>query len=306
LWRFAPQLLVWGLIFPNTIDKISKRKQLVIGKGMTRTLVGVVASLWRYPVKSMLGEQLESAEVISKGLLGDRSFALWDIQTERIASAKNPKKWAKLLGFQAELVETPQLNGRSISSVKLVLPDGSSVTSDNSNIDTILSQAVGRDVKLLSVVPESPSLDQYWPDIEGAINRETITQLFMPSGTFFDSCPIHAITTSTLAKLQELYPEGQFEPCRFRPNILIEPTSSAPSFIENDWVGNKLIIGDGVSLSIDTSCPRCVVTTLAQSNLPTDLNILLTTTRQNSTFAGIRTSVLQEGTISCGDSIWLE
>jgi hypothetical protein len=273
---------------------------------MTRTLVGVVASLWRYPVKSMLGEQLDSAEVVSKGLLGDRSFALWDHQTERIASAKNPKKWASLLGFQAEFVETPQRNGQSISSVKFVLPDGSSVTSDNDDIDTILSQAVGRDVKLLSVIPESPSLDQYWPDIEGALNRETITQLFMPSGTFFDSCPIHAITTSTLSKLQEIYPEGEFEPCRFRPNILIEPTSSTPAFIENDWVGRTLKIGDRVSLSIDTNCPRCVVTTLAQSNLPNDLNILRTATKHNKTFAGIRLSVLQEGIISCGNSIWLE
>jgi len=272
---------------------------------MTRTLVGTVASLWRYPVKSMLGEQIESTEVISKGLLGDRAFALWDHQTERIASAKNPKKWAKLLGFQAELVETLQSNRKSTSSVKFVLPDGSSVTSDNAEIDTILSQAVGRDVKLLSVVPEDPSLDQYWPDIEGALNRETITQLFMPSGTFFDSCPIHAITTSTLAKLQEIYPEGQFEPCRFRPNILIEPTSSAPSFIENDWVGRALKIGS-VRLSIDTDCPRCVVTTLAQCNLPNDLNILRTATKHNKTFAGIRMSVLQEGLIRCGDSIWLD
>lgn len=273
---------------------------------MTRTLVGTVDSLWRYPVKSMLGEQLDSAEIISKGLLGDRTFALWDHQTERIASAKNPKKWSGLLGFQAELVQTPQSNGHSIPSVKFVLPDGSSVTSDNAEIDTILSQAVGRDVKLLSAVPEAPSLDQYWPDIEGATNRETITQLFMPSGTFFDSCPIHAITTSTLAKLQELYPEGQFEPCRFRPNILIEPTSSDPDFIENNWVGKTLKIGDRVTLNIDTDCPRCVVTTLAQCDLPNDLNILRTATKYNKTFAGIRLSVLQEGTISCGDSIWLE
>lgn len=106
--------------------------------------------------------------------------------------------------------------------------------------------------------------------------------------------------------MQELYPEGQFAPCRFRPNILIEPTSSDPAFIENNWVGRTLIIGDRVSLSIDTDCPRCVVTTLAQSNFPNDLNILRTATKHNQTFAGIRLSVLQEGIISCGNSIWLE
>ena len=272
---------------------------------MSRTLVGVVASLWRYPVKSMLGEKLDRVDITSKGLLGDRAYALWDHETKRIASAKNPKKWAELLGFQTEFVESPQVN-KLMPSVRFALPDGSSATSDRNDIDTTLSQVLGRNVQLLSSVPEAPSLDQYWPDIEGAANRETITQLFMPSGTFFDSCPVHAITTATLAKLKNLYPEGQFEPCRFRPNILIEPTSTEATFLENDWVGRKMMIGDEVSLSIDTACPRCVVTTVAQSNLPTDLNILRTTSQYNNAIAGIRASVLQEGKIKCGDQIWLE
>jgi uncharacterized protein YcbX len=135
---------------------------------------------------------------------------------------------------------------------------------------------VGREVLLITSAPEAPSLDQYWSDIEGALNREVITQLFMPSGTFFDSCPIHAITTTTLAQLKKIYPEGAFEPCRFRPNILIEPKDSEATFIEDGWVSRKMLIGDEVSLSIDTSCPRCVVTTIAQLDLPTDLNILRT------------------------------
>jgi uncharacterized protein len=270
-----------------------------------RTLVGKVVSLWRYPVKSMLGEQLEAVELTANGLLGDRAYALWDRQTQRIASAKNPKTWAKLLDFQAKFVEDPQTK-QSIPPVRFALPDGSDATSDRSNIDTILSQALGRDVQLLATVPETPSLDQYWPDLEGAINRDTITQLFMPAGTFFDSCPVHAITTATLTRLQHLYPEGRFEPCRFRPNILIEPTSTQTTFVENDWVGRKMAIGDEASLSIDTACPRCVVTTVAQSDLPTDLDILRTTARHNNSIAGIRASILRSGIIRCGDLIWLE
>ncbi len=282
-------------------------------KHMTRTLVGTVSSLWRYPVKSMQGEKLDEVDIITKGLLGDRLYALWDRETSRIASAKNPKKWAKLLEFHAEFggmarseQDQTKRSQESIPSVTITFPDGSSTSSDTYNIDSILSHAVGRDVQLLSSVPESPSLDQYWPDIEGALNRETITQLFMPSGTFFDSCQIHGITTATLDKLQTLYPAGQFNPCRFRPNILIKPISSEPAFVEDDWVGGKLLIGDRVCLSIDTACPRCVVTTLAQCDLPNDLNILRTTTKQNKTIAGIRMSVLQTGMICCGDSIWLE
>jgi uncharacterized protein len=153
---------------------------------MTRTLVGKVVSLWRYPVKSMLGEKLESVDLTTTGILGDRSYALWDIQTQRIASAKNPKKWSKLLDFQAKFVESPEIK-QSIPPVRFTLPNGSEIVSTDRHIDTILSQALGRDVRLLDTVPATPSLDQYWPDIEGAAQRDTITQLFMPAETFFDS-----------------------------------------------------------------------------------------------------------------------
>jgi uncharacterized protein len=272
---------------------------------MTRTLVGKVSSLWRYPVKSMLGEQLEAIAVTPTGLLGDRAYALWDRQTQRIASAKNPRKWAKLLEFHATFVAHPQPQA-AIPPVRFALPNGDRVTSQDSKIDTILSQLLGREVELLTAVPETPSLDQYWPDLEGAAHRDTVTQLFMPVGTFFDSCPIHAITTATLARLQQLAPEGRFEPARFRPNILIEPIAAETTFVENDWVDSKMTIGNEVCLKIDSACPRCVVTTVAQSDLPTDLDILRTTARHNNSIAGIRASVLQPGHIQCGDPIWLE
>lgn len=272
---------------------------------MARMLVGTVASLWRYPVKSMLGETLEAVEVVEGGILGDRAYALWDEQTSRVASAKNPKKWAKLLEFQAAYTASPQPQ-EALPAVQFALPNGSSTTSNATDINITLSQVLGRAVQLLSAAPESPSLDQYWPAVEGTAHQDTVTQLFLPSGTFFDSCSIHAITTATLARLQELYPEGQFEPCRFRPNILIEPASAAVTFVENDWVGGILAIGDRVRLSVDTACPRCVVTTLAQSGLPNDLNILRTTAQHNNVIAGIRTSVLQTGAIHLNDSVWLD
>ncbi|MGF1603778.1 MAG: MOSC domain-containing protein [Thermosynechococcaceae cyanobacterium] len=272
---------------------------------MVREQVGSIASLWRYPVKSMLGEALESSEVTAHGLLGDRAYALRDVQTGRIASAKNPKKWAKLLDFQAALEATPQAH-ESVPAVKVILPDGNSITSEASDASTVLSKLLGQEVQLLSSVPETSTLDQYWPAVEGTAHQDTVTELLMPPGTFFDSCSIHAITTATLARLQELYPEGQFEPKRFRPNFVIEPTSAEVTFLEDAWVGGTLAIGDQVRLSIDTECPRCVVTTLAQAGLPEDLNILRTTAKHNKVIAGIRMSVLQGGIIRCNDLIWLE
>lgn len=272
---------------------------------MAREMVGSIASLWRYPVKSMLGEELESTEVTAHGLLGDRAYALLDVQTGKIASAKNPRKWAKLLEFQSALVAAPEPS-EAMPQVEVMLPDGSSMTSASAEISSQLSALLGREVQLLSTVPEMPSLEQYWPPVEGTPNQDTVTQLLMPPGTFFDSCPIHGITTATLARLKELYPEGEFKRERFRPNFVIEPTSSGASFLEDAWVGGVLAIGEKVRLSIDTECPRCVVTTLAQAGLPEDLNILRTAAKHNKVIAGIRMSVLQGGSIRRNDPIWLE
>jgi hypothetical protein len=269
-----------------------------------RVMVGSVETLWRYPVKSMLGEELEASEITEHGLLGDRAYALLDVQSGRVASAKNPRKWAKLLKFQAAYTAVP--TQEAIPPVTVSLPDGGSLTSEAIETSSILSGLLGREVQLLSSAPKTASLDQYWPDVEGTAYQETITELVLPPDTFFDSCFVHALTTATLAKLQALYPDGQFEPCRFWPNLLIKPVADEAAFVEDAWVGSVLAIGDEVRLSIDTACPRCVVTTLAQSGLPTDLDILRTTAQHNNVIAGIRASVLQNGIIRRNDSIWLE
>lgn len=277
---------------------------------MVRELVGSISSLWRYPVKSMLGEELKVVEVTARGLLGDRAYGLLDVTSGKIASAKNPKKWAKLLEFQATFAETLPVKtlhkNDSIPPVKIFLPDGKSITSEAADANKVLSTLLGQDVQIISVAPEAASLDHYWPEVEGITHQDIVTQIVMPPGTFFDACSIHAITTATLGRLQELYPAGQFEPCRFRPNLVIEPTSREIKFLENDWVGGILAIGKAVRLSIETPCTRCVVTTLSQGYLPEDRNILLTTARHNKVIAGIRTSVLQGGTIRSNDPIWLE
>jgi uncharacterized protein len=272
---------------------------------MVREVVGAIASLWRYPVKSMLGEEIEVSNVTARGLAGDRAYALMDTQSGKVASAKNPKKWAKLLDFQASLTAIPE-DYESLPSVKVSLPNGDTITSEAPEVNKVLSAALGREVELLSCPPEAPTLEQYWPSVEGTAHQDAVTQLLMPTGTFFDSCSIHAMTTATLARLQELYPEGQFERGRFRPNFIIEPTSDEIAFLEDEWVGGTLAIGETVRLSIDTACPRCVVTTLAQSGLPEDLNILRTTAHYNNVIAGIRMSVLQGGTIRRNDPVWLE
>jgi uncharacterized protein len=103
---------------------------------------GSVAALWRYPVKSMLGEELNAAEVTARGLLGDRRFAVVDAATGKVAGAKNPRKWGNFLDFRAAYVE-PLQPGAELPAVRVTLPDGSAVTSGQADLPKILSEVLG-------------------------------------------------------------------------------------------------------------------------------------------------------------------
>ena len=158
----------------------------------------------------------------------------------------------------------------------------------------------------LYTAPKAPSLEEYWPDMEGLAHRETVTDEAMPAGTFFDLAVIHVLTTATLDRLRELYPQGRFEVRRFRPNIVVAPAGGAKDFVENAWIGHTLAVGDAVRLRITSPCPRCVMTTLPQGDLPKDPGILRTAARHNQVNVGVYAAVLQGGPVRRGDPVWLE
>lgn len=269
-----------------------------------RTDTGMVVSIWRYPVKSMLGEELNSSYVTERGLIGDRAYALIDQKTGKVASAKNPKKWGKLFDFRSVFIDPPQVV-ENIPSVRITFPDGTHIFSDQNNIDYTLSKVLDQDVRLMRASLERPSYEEYWPDIDGLAQREKVTDETMPSQTFFDLAVIHLLTTSTINRLRELYPEGRFEVRRFRPNIVIESASGEKDFIENLWMGKKIMIGEDIVLRVTGPCTRCVMTTLSQGDLPKDLGILRTIARYNKVNAGVYASVQRGGTIRRGDLVRL-
>src|SRR5437588_9155629 len=284
----------------------------------TQTDLDAVVSLWRYPVKSMMGEELDSAQVRDRGLLGDRAYAVLDSSNGKVASAKNPSKWPGLFAFRANLLE-PADTRAQVPPVRITLPNGTSVTSVQSDLSQVLSKALNREVTLAATdrgqvvgVQSSPTpaswtanAEEYWPDIEGLDHRDTVTDFAFPTGTFFDCATVHLLTTATLNRLRNFYPQGRFEVQRFRPNIVVKPAERTQTFVEDSWVGHTLAVGDEVRLNVSGPCGRCVMTTLAQGDLPEDRGILRTAVQHNRANVGVYAAVVRGGTIRRGDRVRL-
>jgi hypothetical protein len=266
-----------------------------------------VAELWRYPVKSMGGERLESIHFTATGGEGDRGLALIDRTSGRIGSAKLPRRWGTLLGCSARRLP----DGR----VAVTLPGGEVVTGPGPELDRAIAALIGADVTIGAAVPDDATIDRYWPDIDGLAMRDTETSgpiAGAAPGTFFDHAPVHLVTTSALASVGACDGTAA-DPRRFRPNLVIDSGSEADAFPENAWVGRTLAIGEA-ELTIIARSPRCVVTTLAQPGVPADLGLLRAVARDNTVpFAepgstrmpclGVYATVTRPGTVHAGDAV---
>jgi len=257
--------------------------------------VGTVGALWRFPVKSMLGEELEAADLSDGGIVGDRAYALRDTETGKVASAKHPKRWPNLLACRAAFVEPPRPDGE-LPPVRIELADGNSVLSDAADVDAVLSRFFGRDVELARAAQNGYTIDQYHPDEENydpeghrdevvearlgaAFFNERGLPSAVPEGSFFDLFPLSVLTTSTLDQLGELEPQSRFDSRRFRMNVIVE--TPARGFVENEWVGHTLAIGDDVAVGVSLPDPRCVMPSLPQEDLPKDSRILKALAQHN-------------------------
>jgi uncharacterized protein YcbX len=287
-----------------------------------------VLSLHRYPVKSMLGEELAACVVGERGLVGDRAYALLDADDGIVASAKNPRKWAALLTMSARFTAEPAVG--SPPPVEVTLPDGVVVDSRDSDVDARLSVAVGRPVRLITEHPGVAQFEEVWPDLDGLAPLDFIESTrsgtepggeaisTMPLGllaapeTFFDLATVHLLSTSTLAHLAELEADADFDPRRYRPNVLVG--TGDPGFVEDDWVGRTVALGDDLRLDVSMLTMRCVMTTLAQRDLPRDASTLRTLARQHRreipglgtwACAGVYADVGRAGKVRVGDRVSL-
>src|SRR5271166_599473 len=213
-------------------------------------MLGTVAALRRYPVKSMLGEDLAASDVTFTGLTGDRQLAVLSRTTGKIASAKLPRLWRDLLTLSAAAGEVT-----ADGAVRITLPAGKTVWSSDADIDAVLSDLLDQPVTLAATPPPGAALDRAVPEavLRDGIDAQVPAELMEiggggPPGTFVDFAPLHLLSTSTLERIAELSAQGTAHLERYRPNIVISTT--AAGFIENEWLGRDLRVGDDLFLRV--------------------------------------------------------
>ena len=289
-----------------------------------------VGRLWHYPVKSMQGHEVEEILLGPGGVAGDRAYGFVDVESGRLASAKRPRRFGALLDCQARFLSPPTPDGDS-PPVEVTFPGGDVVRTDDGGAELTkrVTELLGREVQLISTAPEGIALDELIPQIEGlgenaldamATEPDSDGDSFIPipaamaaPGTLLDLAAMHVLATSTLTWMADAHPDGDWDPRRMRPNILID--DSAEPGNEDDWLGCDLHIGEQVVVHIVGPTPRCVMTTLAQPGLAKDSNVLKTVARVNMKemgalgqfpCAGSYAEVVSPGAVRRGDPVRFE
>ena len=229
-------------------------------------LSATIKRLWRYPVKSLLGESATELSLDHRGVIGDRWYAISNSQG-KFGSGKNTRRFRKIEGlfdFQAKYED---------DNLLVTFPDGRIFKGDDSNINQELSSVLGQPVTLVS---------------EKDISH-------------FDADSLHLVTTASLKWLKNLLPKSAINERRFRPNLLIDIPGNG--LIEHDWVGKKLLIGRELEIEITSLTDRCMMTSMAQEELNRDRNIAKTISRYSQHNFGVYAKIIKPGIIHVGDNI---
>lgn len=282
-----------------------------------------VTQIWRYPAKSMLGERLPATEVTAAGVLGDRG---WAVRDEVRGGIRGAKKIGPLMQLGARYLTEPSAD-EPTPPIEILLPDGSVVTSSDSDVAARVSAALDHEVTLWPLQPPT-DLDHYrrgaadsddilveLRDIFGRLEDEPLPDLSVfppeiiefesPPGTYLDAFPLLVMTTGTMRSLQDRVPDAAIDVRRFRPNLLVDldATDDDP-WPELAWIGERATIG-GVTIEFVAPCPRCVMVTRELAELPVDRSVLRTIVREADQNLGVYATVVTPGTIREGDLLTL-
>jgi uncharacterized protein YcbX len=303
-----------SMVRVKDVDTRAERQRTAAG-----TQVGTICELWRYPVKSMLGTTLREVVVTPKGFLGDRAWALRDVETGRIASAK---KVPRLLRFRATYEVEPTVE--SLGRVRIETPDGDAIYPGDPEASRVISELLGRDVRLenqaredekttidretvFGDVPLDEMKSDWSPEVMSDWTPETMPDYFqLKKSTFYEIGSVFVLASGSVEHLLEL--QGRtalIDRRRFRPNFFIDTSPETGRFFEDDWLGGTVAIGDDLVLDEFQPTQWCVTSTLAQEELPRDLSILRTTAKNHKGCLGVYASVRSPGLARAGDPVVL-
>jgi uncharacterized protein YcbX len=281
-------------------------------------IVGRIAEIWRYPVKSMEGERIERAALGANGIPGDRA---WAVRNEERGAIQGAKKIPRLMACRARYASEPAVDGPA-PAPEITLPDGSVVRAGDAGAAERVSAAVERRVTLWPLLPAS-ALDHYKrgaPDHADALAEmravfgrlpdeplpdfrqfpPELMQYESPPGTYFDAYPLLVVSEATLRRLRQLAPASRIDVRRFRPNLVI--ATEAEGFVETGWTGRRLRVG-GATLDVLGPCPRCVMITHAFGDVPQDTGLMRTVVKEADQNVGAYARTSRAGEVRVGDEV---
>ena len=281
-------------------------------------VLGTIAQLWRYPVKSMAGERRDAVIVSQRGIPGDRGWALYDDTRQGISGGK---RLPGLRRCRARYTREP-VSGAASPAVEVTLPDGSTFMSDAADASRRMSEFLGRPVSFHGLgatgsetaprITMQSETEDTVRALNGLVDGEPMPDysafpperlLELRRGNFFDAYPLHVLTRASLRALAKRAPDRVWDERRFRPNVLLD-VPDGEEFPELGWLGRRLRVGSAV-IEVVVGCPRCVMVTQAVDELAHDPGLMRTLVREVHHLAGIYTSVIAPGEARVGDTVEL-
>lgn len=290
-------------------------------------MTGSVTQLWRYPVKSMGGTVVDEVHVDKRGLHADRLWAVRDLEHDITLTAR---KLPAVLGCTARYAVEPgpDAGPGNVPEVIITLPSGAEVSSADPATDRVLSELLGRDVRLTALPPtDDTSLhrlsvrqtragfspgevrrDFGLSDSEALIDSSvftpkqmlTLARFSTPPGIFADLSPIHVLSTASLASLSA---DGTpYDVRRFRPNVLVTLDDTEAEFPEAAWLGGDVTLG-AVTLRVTNRTIRCVVPTRPQPGVELDRGLTRRLAECTDRLLGVYADVATPGVVRTGDPV---
>jgi hypothetical protein len=278
--------------------------------------LGTIKEIWRYPVKGMAGECVETCSLDDMGLYGDRRWAVRDLGRNEIQSCK----------FRPQLLRCTARTRTDFEAPLIEFPDGETMTCADASADERLSDLLGH-ASRIEPLQDNQGMDRFrryksagvdWLDeLKATFDREegeplpdfsnlpqVVSDFVSVPGTFFLVAPVHIVTTATLAQLATVQEGADWDARRFRPNLVIETLPSEEGFAEQNWISQTLHMG-GAKLACTATTPRCGAITRAQRDFGADTQVLRTVVKHADQNVGIYGRAAEPGILNAGDEVWI-